>query len=123
MGCVELKKIAAESRVRNLELGITGILLCKDGSVLQVLEGERSKVKNLYERILQDERVTNPLILIQRTASTREFPNWSMGFRKASLNDCAFDLTGQSFAEALPSNVSPEITTIGNTFARVNGLR
>ena len=122
LGCDELKKIAHDSRARNLEMGITGILLCNDGSALQVLEGERSKVRNLYERITQDARVTNPLVLIQRTSTQREFPNWSMGFRNADKIDCAFDLTGATLAAVFSNGVSPEINTIGRTFARVNGL-
>jgi len=122
MECNELKAIAHDSRAHNQKLGITGILLCKDGSALQVLEGERSKVKNLYERITQDERVTNPLILIQRTATKREFPNWSMGYRNASESDCEFNLTGDRLSDVFSKGISPEINTIGRTFARVNGL-
>lgn len=122
-GCEDLKKVAYVSRARNLDLGVTGILLCKDGSVLQVLEGERSIVKNLYQRIIQDTRVTNPLVLIQRTSTEREFPNWSMGYRNADKDEAAaFDLTGETLANAFSKSVSPEIGTIGRTFARVNGL-
>jgi len=88
----QLEKIARESRVRNQKLGLTGILLCNDGSVLQVLEGDREIVTDLYNRITEDPRVKNPLILIQRTALNREFPNWSMGFRQSNRTDIAFDL-------------------------------
>jgi len=44
----ELESIAQTSRVRNLARGVTGILLCKEGSVLQVLEGEKEIVKSLF---------------------------------------------------------------------------
>jgi len=121
-GCDALKKIAEECRSRNFESGITGILLCKDGSVLQVLEGESKKVKALYKRITEDSRVINPLLLIQRHSPTREFPNWSMGYRDASTSECIFNLTGASLTDALSTNISPELHTISRTFARVNGL-
>lgn len=122
LDCGELEVIAQTARARNLKLGITGILLCKDGSVLQVLEGDKAAVMELYEKITNDARITNPLLLIQRMADEREFPKWSMGFKNADETDSAFKLCARSFPDALPDNASPEVGTIGRTFARVNGL-
>lgn len=122
VACDELEKIAKLSRQRNLKYGITGILICKDGSVLQVLEGEKKDVTNLYGRISIDPRVVNPLVLIKRASTCREFPNWSMGYRNADAAPASFELTADSLSEALPDDISPEIDTIGRTFARVNGL-
>ena len=122
LSCSDLKTIANTSRIQNIERGITGILLCKDGSVLQVLEGQKTEVLALYETIKNDARVTNPILLIQRNAPKREFPNWSMGFKNADETEAAFELCSRSFPDTLPINVSPEVDTIGRTFARVNGL-
>ena len=118
----DLEKIAQTSRQRNLKHGITGILLCQDGSVLQVLEGDKTTVTALYEKITSDKRVTKPLLLIQRMTTEREFPKWSMGYKNADETDAAFKLCAQSFPNFLPENISPEVDTIGRTFARVNGL-
>ena len=120
--CSELEAIAKTSRARNLEREITGILLCKDGSILQVLEGDKTTVLALYETIKSDSRIKNPLLLFQRTSAVREFPNWSMGFKDASETEAVFELCAQTFPDALPDDVSPEVGTIGRTFARVNGL-
>lgn len=122
LACSELELIAQTSRERNLKLGITGILLCKEGSVLQVLEGEKASILELYDKIISDPRVTNPLILINRTTTEREFPKWSMGFKNADETDSAFKLNARTLPDALPDNASPEVSTIGRTFARVNGL-
>jgi hypothetical protein len=122
VNCKDLEKIAADSRFQNLKNEITGILLCKDGSILQVLEGEREIVKNLYARIIQDTRVMNPLVLIQRRVADREFPNWSMGYRNANRTEFAFELTIESMQENLSRDLSAETHTISRTFARVNGL-
>lgn len=111
-----------ESRARNLEDGITGLLLYKDGSALQVLEGDEELVKNLYDRIRADPRVTNSLVLIQRTTDKREFPNWSMGYKDADESESLFELTQERLSGQLPSDLSPEVDTISRTFARVNGL-
>ena len=120
--CDDLETIAETSRERNMKRSITGILLCKDGSVLQVLEGDKSAVMELYAKITSDTRVTKPLVLIQRMTSEREFPKWSMGYKNADETDAAFKLCSQSFPDVLPENASPEVGTIGRTFARVNGL-
>lgn len=121
-GSKELEKIAHDSRAENLENGITGILLYKEGSVLQVLEGEHRRVKDLYRRIKRDSRVSNSLVLIERFSLKREFAQWSMGYRNAELTDGAFDLTMDSLAKAISAQASPEVDTISRTFARVNGL-
>ena len=118
----DLETIAKEARTRNLEREITGILLCKDGSALQVLEGQKSAVLALYETIAKDSRVSNIIVMIKREAAEREFPNWSMGFKNASESEAVFELCARSFPDALPEEISPEINTIGRTFARVNGL-
>jgi len=60
VSCKDLEAIAETSRARNQERAITGMLLCKDGSVLQVLEGETSVVEGLFEKISQYARITKP---------------------------------------------------------------
>lgn len=118
----DLEMIARSSRARNAENEITGILLYKDGSVLQVLEGDKAAVLALYSKIEKDSRITKPLILIQRVAAKREFPNWCMGYKNADESAPAFNLSAESFPDILPENASPEVGTISRTFARVNGL-
>jgi hypothetical protein len=49
LGRDELDSILAQSRKGNARLGITGMLLCVDGSFFQVLEGERGAVNGLND--------------------------------------------------------------------------
>lgn len=118
----DLEAIAETSRRRNLERGITGILLCKEGSVLQVLEGDRDAVLALYQKITVDNRVSNHLVLIKRLAAKREFPNWSMGYNAEDETDTVFNLCARKLSAAMPRNASDEVGTISRTFARVTGL-
>lgn len=122
VSCKDLAEIAKTSAVQNEARGITGMLICKDGSVLQILEGEEDVVEKLYEQIKRDSRVKNLIVLIRRMAETREFPDWSMGYRSANIDDAAFNLSAASLPDALPLDPSPELRTISRTFARVNGL-
>lgn len=122
VSCQDLAEIAKTSAVANEARGITGMLICKDGSVLQVLEGQKADVEALYDQIQMDNRINNLIVLIRRMAEKREFPDWSMGYRNASAEEEAFDLSAISMPEALPTEPSQELQTISRTFARVNGI-
>lgn len=75
-----LKTLLAEAREKNARVGVTGILLYHEGSFIQVLEGERAAVETLYEKISQDPRHANTMLLFQTETATRSFPDWTMGF-------------------------------------------
>lgn len=76
----DLNQLLAQCRKNNAELGITGMLLYKDGNFMQVLEGEEGAVRSLYAKISRDPRHKG-YILLQSTLQERQFPDWSMGFR------------------------------------------
>ena len=77
----ELADLLARSRANNESLGISGMLLYKDGNFMQVLEGEEEPVRALYEKIGTDPRHDGAITLHQSFAQERQFPDWSMGFR------------------------------------------
>ena len=52
----DLQAIAEVSGPRNASADITGILVMDAGRILQVLEGRRNAVVNLFERISDDPR-------------------------------------------------------------------
>jgi lipopolysaccharide biosynthesis regulator YciM len=80
----DLLTILAESRDKNAEAGITGMLLYKDGSYMQVLEGEEDAVRALYARIRRDPRHRGVVTLVEGQADHRSFADWSMGFQDLS---------------------------------------
>lgn len=69
-----------QARELNASNDVSGLLLYRDGAFLQVLEGERSRVHETYERIRADSRHTRVTTLIDEPAAQREFPDWRMGF-------------------------------------------
>jgi len=73
----ELQAVAVD---RNRKVRITGALVYDDLWFIQALEGERSAVKLVFERIARDKRHANPSILTLTNASARLFGEWSMGF-------------------------------------------
>jgi len=85
----QLRALLAQSRDNNARLGLTGMLLYKDGNLMQVLEGERDVVLGLYGKIAADPRHTGLLRLLEGPCETREFPDWSMAYRDLSAGDAA----------------------------------
>ena len=74
-----LSAILKKSTQNNPDAGVTGVL-CFSGQVfLQVLEGGRSQVSRLYNRITQDPRHTDVVLLTYDEIEERSFAGWSMG--------------------------------------------
>lgn len=72
--------ILAVARKRNAAADVTGALLFTEGRFVQVLEGERDKVHEIFERICADKRHSNPEILSAQYSDRRRFKEWSMAF-------------------------------------------
>ena len=71
--------ILQQSRAKNPELGITGVL-CHGGDVfMQVLEGGRTPVNDLYNTIVRDSRHKQVMLLHYREVPERRFAGWTMG--------------------------------------------
>jgi hypothetical protein len=77
----ELGDLLEQSHKNNAALNVTGMLLYKDGNVMQVLEGEEPVVRALYAKIGRDPRHRGLLTLHQAPIAARQFQDWSMGFR------------------------------------------
>ncbi len=74
-----IEDILERSRVNNPARGITGIL-CHSGDVfIQVLEGGRDEVCELYNSIVRDQRHANVRLLAFEEIRERKFSNWTMG--------------------------------------------
>jgi hypothetical protein len=73
-----LETIVSSSRKNNPELGITGCLLSGRNSFLQLLEGPKQTVDNLYLKISADSRHKNIVKLNDEVIGDRLFSSWSM---------------------------------------------
>ena len=121
-----LADLLAKSRANNARLGISGMLLYKNGGFMQVLEGEESAVRQLYAKIGESHAHRCMLVLLQQQQATRDFADWSMGFRDLNALDsyavpgyCEFlnmDLTDPQFF-CDPSNAQKLLLT----FKKVQG--
>lgn len=74
-----LAAILKKSATNNPALGVTGLLCFSDDVFLQVLEGGRSQVSQLYNRIAHDPAHTDVVLLTYEEIDERAFASWSMG--------------------------------------------
>jgi len=104
-----LNSILDQSRKNNPALGVTGLLCASDDVFMQVLEGGRDEVCELYNTIVRDTRHQHVRLLCYEEISERMFGNWTMGqvhiakinpalllkyFKRAELNP--FDCSGRA---------------------------
>ena len=76
----ELSALLQQSRDNNHKRGITGMLLYQNGTFMQMLEGEKQIVLDLYDKISNDDRHTGIHTVLSGEIKERNFQDWSMGF-------------------------------------------
>ncbi len=84
LGEPELIDLLTSVRPKNDRLGLTGMLLYRDGNIIQTLEGPDDAVESTYATIAADSRHKGILMLINEQMSERRFPDWSMSFHQVS---------------------------------------
>ena len=89
----DLISLLAKSREKNSTRSITGLLLYSHSRFIQVLEGPKDAVEDLYQSIQLDSRHQRLICLTCYQLKHRDFADWAMGFRRLGQHD---------FNEALP---------------------
>ncbi|MBT8276229.1 MAG: BLUF domain-containing protein [Bacteroidia bacterium] len=76
----ELTDLFGITEKNNIGKNITGILLYESGKFLQVLEGEETVLKNLYEKIEADSRHNNIFVILNQKCKRRIFEKYASRF-------------------------------------------
>ena len=115
----QVLEIVQWSRTYNAKHKITGILLYIGDSFMQVLEGEKEPVLDLYKKIANDPRHSGVKKLVEGPIIERAFPNWSMGYKAFTAEDLEdlkkinhdpdFSLEERLFSTQLPSSYALEL--------------
>ena len=74
-----LDEILVQSHRNNPRRGITGLLCFTSDVFVQVLEGGRDEVCDLYNTIVRDDRHSQVRLLAYEEIAERRFGNWTMG--------------------------------------------
>jgi hypothetical protein len=97
----QLEILLKECRRNNESVGVTGMLLYKDGNFMQCLEGPKEAVQTLEVRIRSDPRHRGMIVLLTEDAVQPEFREWAMGFKKLD-SKTALGVPGYSEFLAVP---------------------
>lgn len=100
----ELIDILINARVKNKQLGITGMLIYHQREIMQILEGEKSLVQALFQTIVEDVRHTRVGVFYEGDIQERAFKDWSMAFK--SLDEEAVHKITRGY-EGLNNTLSP----------------
>ena len=73
-----LSGLLIDSRENNEKNNITGSLICRSDIYLQMLEGPKKKVLEVFEKIKRDDRHLEVVVLSKGPVEERLFPNWAM---------------------------------------------
>lgn len=117
----DLEAILSTARKNNKAQNVTGMLLYSGNTFLQVLEGPRKVVDDIYDRIFLDERHARVRMLRAKDVETREFDDWSMGFRRIEEADetsnAFFELSKGALPDHIPDDISDETIRFIQGFA------
>jgi len=86
----DIQKILEASNRKNGKLDITGVLLYSRNKFLQVLEGEKDLILELYNKIKLDERHKNVIMISLKGIEQRYFPSWQMGSKNMESQSYEF---------------------------------
>jgi len=75
----ELNELLECSREGNLRHGVTGLLLYRDGTFLQLIEGPDRAVERLLDNIRRDRRHRDVQLVLGVSGTTPYFEGWAMG--------------------------------------------
>ena len=82
-----LDAIISKSRKNNPGRDITGLLIYADGIFIQVLEGERERVHQLFDKICDDVRHNDVDVIGEYSVEERLFSEWSMALIVTSRDE------------------------------------
>lgn len=83
----DISNILETAREFNSKNNITGCLLFHNEEFIQVLEGERNVVEELYSNIVKDERHFSAYLIASEEKQDRIFTKWSMAFHEFNRED------------------------------------
>lgn len=80
-------QIVSNAILNNTKIGITGAMTFDGNDFAQILEGEKSVVLELYEKIKADPRHNNITLIKEQDIKTRHYQKWAMKHLDSSNYD------------------------------------
>ena len=81
----EIKGIVTAARTRNVERGVSGVLIFTEARFAQVIEGPETAIDILMASIIIDARHKQVTVVREESLKERRYANWSMAYSGPSL--------------------------------------
>lgn len=98
----QFRDILNKSQYKNIRLNLSGLLIFHAGKFLQLLEGGKKEVDELFEAIRHDPRHTDIKVVLESDCQFRSMPSWVMGL---STDNNVAEIIG-----SMDYYISPEVT-------------
>ena len=110
MAVSDVESLLAEARTNNQAPGITGVLVFVDGVFLQILEGEKSRIVELMDKIARDPRHRNTKTIHTEENCESAFESWSMAYLSPDPEEVSrwANLDGGGTIEDVVSSIQAE---------------
>ncbi|MBW1294224.1 BLUF domain-containing protein [Aquimarina litoralis] len=116
----DVNELLTITKLKNEELGITGILMHSEQNFFQIIEGETKTIKNLYKKIEKDIRHFNLIKIFDKPIDIPSFKTFQSSYTVINKEKNYSEL--QSFLES-EKNHNPEnfknISYIANKFMKL----
>jgi hypothetical protein len=74
-----LAEILAKAQINNFQHKVSGLLILYHSNFIQLLEGNKKDLTDLFAKIRNDNRHKNVQIIMEAESSNRLMPTWAMG--------------------------------------------
>jgi len=103
------------ARRKNVENGITGVLLFNGRNFMQLIEGLERDLRDLLGSLADDPRHTGMSLLADRKIAARDCPDWAMNFmRFGTTNSDRRTLIAQQLPASLDGSMRDTMLNFSN---------
>lgn len=124
LGTEDIGRILDVSQSNNHERYLTGFLAHNGKHFMQALEGDYDEVREIFDRILTDERHQGVVQILGETIHERAFPEWAMNyFRVDDQSSGAMVIRNDDPVDGLlPKDMPRELLHLFSRFMRIEPL-
>ncbi|WP_051336382.1 BLUF domain-containing protein [Aquimarina latercula] len=101
----QINELLHITKLKNEDLGITGILMYSDQNFFQIIEGQKKVIKSLYQKIEKDIRHFNLIRILDRSINIPSFTSFQSTYTIVNREKDYSDL--QQFLE-IEKNYNPK---------------
>jgi hypothetical protein len=87
LSAAQMQRLLDSARARNVQQGVTGVLLYSDGNFMQYLEGPNVGLSKIYKVISNSSQHHGMIELLREPLPAREFAEFPMAFRAVGMAD------------------------------------